>query len=117
MELIKVKQVVYTIHKKPDNIKMSDWTNFWKDKLDKLDKIHRYPVSYAGHSPYKEATDDDMDNYVYHTETESGEEATLSIEFTSEEALSIADPSYGVMSDILGRVLSKSNTRKEKTQD
>tara|TARA_R100000008_G_C3537491_1_gene142882 strand:- start:65 stop:430 length:366 start_codon:yes stop_codon:yes gene_type:complete len=114
MELIKVKQVMYTIYSKPDNIKMSDWTNFWKDKLDKLNIIHRYPASHAGESPFKDATDDDMDNYVYESEIENGDEATLSIEFTSEEALSIADPHYGFMSDILGRVLSKSNYRKEK---
>ena len=115
MELIKVKQVSYTIHKKPDNITMSNWSNFWKDKLDKLDKIHRYPGSYAGDSPFKDASDDDMDNYMYEAEIENGEEVVLGIEFTSEEANSIADPLYGMMSDILGRVRSKSNTTKETT--
>ena len=115
MELIKVKQVSYTIHMKPDDITSSDWSNFWKDKLDKLDKIHRYPGSYAGHTPFKGASDDDMEKYVDLTEIENGEEVILGIEFTSEEANSIADPHYGMMSEILGRVRSKSNTTKETT--
>ena len=32
MELIKIKEVSYKIHKKPEDMKMSDWSNFWKDK-------------------------------------------------------------------------------------
>ena len=114
MELIKLKEVTYKILKKPKDIKLSDWSNFWKDKVDNLDRIHRYPVSYAGESPFKDVSDEDMLNYVDSPLIEEGDEATLSIEFTSEEALSIADPHYGFMSEILGRVRSKSNSNRNK---
>jgi hypothetical protein len=110
MELVKTKQVSYRIHRKPDDMKMSAWTDFWKDKVTKLDKIHRYPNSYAGDSPYKDELEEKLYEFVDHTEIESGDDdAFLSIEFTSEEALSIADPHYGFMSEILGRVRSKYN--------
>ena len=114
MELIKTKQVTYKIHKKPDDMKMSTWTNFWKDKITRLDKIQRYPGSYAGDSPYENELEDTLCEFLDHTETCNGDEATLSIEFTSEEALSIADPHYGFMSEILGRVRSKSNLNRDK---
>ncbi len=114
MELIKTKQVSYRIHKKPDDIKMSTWIKFWKDKITKLDKIHRYPASYAGESPFKGVSENMLYKYVDYTEEEFGDEVNLSIEFTSEEALSIADPHYGFMSEILGRVRSKSNLNRDK---
>ena len=114
MELIKIKEVTYKVLKKPENIKMSDWSNFWKDKLDNLDRIQRYPASHAGESPFKDVSDDDYDDYVESTVEEFGDELTLSIEFTNEEALSIADPAYGFMSHILDRVRSKSNLNRNK---
>jgi hypothetical protein len=114
MELIKTKQVTYKIHKKPDDMKMSTWTNFWKDKITRLDKIQRYPGSYAGDSPYEILSENMLYKYVDYTEEEFGDEVNLSIEFTSEEALSIADPHYGFMSEILGRVRSKSNLNRDK---
>ena len=114
MELIKVRHVSHSVYKKPKDVKMSDWASFWKDRVDELDKVQKYPASYAGSSPYKNASEEEMEKYVDCGEDSGGEDLVLSIEFTSDEANSIADPAYGFMSDILNNINNKSNHRKTK---